>query len=378
MGKLTLPKQVSYLERNFFALKILYNNRKGIINKDMQEAMLEKFLLNTSQDKPMLNKQDEIFRYFGLIDYSTARKIKKITQRGIRFYESSDKQRKLIIEQTIVDKDFYFGKNNAAVPRSKSDLQPPIIFIRLIQALGYITNIEFAYALNEEFDFQSSIKDIIASRKNLKTLELEDYQNKYKDQKMPIVLDKWGIVNSTKKGNIKLYYIDEENINNDFYHKIKTVPMVVSSPVIIDQEEIDLENLNIGVLDDRTPNKKTLTDSGRWSTSKKVKDLALKIEKYTCEVDATHKTFLKKDGKVYMEGHHIIPMEAQSDYKTINLDRVRNIACLCPTCHRAAHFSDINKRKSILKKLFNKRSHHYKQIGIFDNIDQIFEKYYKK
>ena len=32
-----------------------------------------------------------------------------------------------------------------------------------------------------------------------------------------------------------------------------------------------------------------------------------------------------------MEGHHIIPMNAQKDFKNVNIDRVENILCLCLT-----------------------------------------------
>lgn len=51
-----------------------------------------------------------------------------------------------------------------------------------------------------------------------------------------------------------------------------------------------------------------------------------------CGVDG----FLKYDGKVYLETHHIVPLSEGG------LDNVRNVIALCPNHHREAHFS--NKR----------------------------------
>jgi 5-methylcytosine-specific restriction enzyme A len=51
-----------------------------------------------------------------------------------------------------------------------------------------------------------------------------------------------------------------------------------------------------------------------------------------CGVDG----FLKYDGKVYLETHHIVPLSEGGP------DHVRNVIALCPNHHREAHFS--NKR----------------------------------
>ena len=51
-----------------------------------------------------------------------------------------------------------------------------------------------------------------------------------------------------------------------------------------------------------------------------------------CGVDG----FLKYDGKVYLETHHVVPLSEGGP------DNVRNVIALCPNHHREAHFS--NKR----------------------------------
>lgn len=58
---------------------------------------------------------------------------------------------------------------------------------------------------------------------------------------------------------------------------------------------------------------------------------------YRCAVSQTScSSFLARDGHPYVEVHHIIPM-AQQAGSIINLDRVKNMAPLCPGCHTCLH-----------------------------------------
>jgi predicted restriction endonuclease len=58
---------------------------------------------------------------------------------------------------------------------------------------------------------------------------------------------------------------------------------------------------------------------------------------YRCAVSQTScSSFLARDGHPYVEVHHIIPM-AQQAGSAINLDRVTNMAPLCPGCHTCLH-----------------------------------------
>ena len=71
--KLTMPKQYGGVDRNLFLLKIL--KQKGQLqNSEVQKLMKNEFLQEKSDDSSMLNKQDELARYFGLIDYSPDQK----------------------------------------------------------------------------------------------------------------------------------------------------------------------------------------------------------------------------------------------------------------------------------------------------------------
>ena len=60
--------------------------------------------------------------------------------------------------------------------------------------------------------------------------------------------------------------------------------------------------------------------------------------RHQCEIpDCNHPTFLKSNGKVYVEVHHILPLERGGP------DTVENVACLCPAHHCEAHHGKLSK-----------------------------------
>ena len=60
----------------------------------------------------------------------------------------------------------------------------------------------------------------------------------------------------------------------------------------------------------------------------------------TAKIGENHATFESIHGTQYLEAHHLIPMKAQKDFlsENINLDRLENIVALCPNCHKAVHY----------------------------------------
>jgi hypothetical protein len=60
--------------------------------------------------------------------------------------------------------------------------------------------------------------------------------------------------------------------------------------------------------------------------------------------------FTGRDGKPYVEVHHIIPMAEQSQSE-INLDRVSNMAPLCPRCHACLHRGGAEDAETVLGDL---------------------------
>ncbi len=107
---------------------------------------------------------------------------------------------------------------------------------------------------------------------------------------------------------------------------------------------------------------------------------ALIAADYKCEVNASHKTFLNKHGKSYMEGHHLIPCTlryAKEIWEKFgrNIDCKENIASLCPTCHRAIHMGNRDEKRRVLSILISKRLPDLQEIGINVNTEYIFHLY---
>lgn len=67
-----------------------------------------------------------------------------------------------------------------------------------------------------------------------------------------------------------------------------------------------------------------------------------------CDSDIHKKMYFKnKNGKIYLEGHHIIQMENSKFFKN-SLDVVENIIPLCPNCHCKLHNAE---SKEVMKML---------------------------
>ena len=89
---------------------------------------------------------------------------------------------------------------------------------------------------------------------------------------------------------------------------------------------------------------------------------------YKCQIDPRHETFFveskdDKDNKLYVEGHHIIPLSMQSQFSN-SLDCYANILILCPTCHRLMHYGRKREKEKILDRLYDERSERYSHSGL--------------
>lgn len=100
---------------------------------------------------------------------------------------------------------------------------------------------------------------------------------------------------------------------------------------------------------------------------------AIVYSNYQCNIDIEHGSFVAKNGKTYMEAHHLIPMSAQ-EYFENSLDVDANIVSLCPICHRKLHHG--KEVELELKKLFDDRIALLKQSGIDIAFNEL-KKYYK-
>jgi hypothetical protein len=100
---------------------------------------------------------------------------------------------------------------------------------------------------------------------------------------------------------------------------------------------------------------------------------------YSCEYSTDHKTFLsKRNGKNFMEGHHLIPVSKQLeiwDKFKVNIDCVDNVVSLCPNCHRGIHLGDLETKKELIKKLFLKKQNKLNSLGINLTLEELQKMY---
>ena len=80
-----------------------------------------------------------------------------------------------------------------------------------------------------------------------------------------------------------------------------------------------------------------------------------------CELDPSHKSFNDKDGKAYMEGHHLIPIAEQGNFQN-SLNQAANMVCLCPNCHKEIHLGA--NRQTLVKTLWTQRQAGLNSAGI--------------
>ena len=113
----------------------------------------------------------------------------------------------------------------------------------------------------------------------------------------------------------------------------------------------------------------------RWPRNSAIAATALQRAKYCCEVDYLHATFISnKTGKPYMEAHHLIPMSKQEDFE-YSLDKIANIKCICPNCHRLIHHGRKKERNEVLNVLFSKSKDKMKKVGLEISIENLFALY---
>ena len=58
------------------------------------------------------------------------------------------------------------------------------------------------------------------------------------------------------------------------------------------------------------------------------------------------------------------------------LNKLENIVCICPNCHRKVHHGNKDVKYEMLEKLFLRKKDSLKHAGLSINLDDIFEKYY--
>ena len=125
------------------------------------------------------------------------------------------------------------------------------------------------------------------------------------------------------------------------------------------------------------PNQGKKTRNNKWNRNPSIAKNAIENTDYKCEIDNSHLTFIsRKTNHNYVEAHHLIPMEQQSEFK-VSIDVPENILSLCPNCHKQFHHSSIESITGLLRVFYEIR----KQALLSRKISVEFEqltRYYAK
>ena len=129
----------------------------------------------------------------------------------------------------------------------------------------------------------------------------------------------------------------------------------------------DFENIGrkIELLDSvKAPAPQILQTRQTYKRSSILAKQSIVVANYKCELSSSHNTFIAKStNHPYMEGHYLLPLSQQHNFKT-SLDVYANIICLCPICHRLLHFGTDKDRIQAISKLYEKREFRLENSGI--------------
>lgn len=107
----------------------------------------------------------------------------------------------------------------------------------------------------------------------------------------------------------------------------------------------------------------------------RVRELALQLAEFRCEINKEHDTFISKATlKNYVENHHLIPIKYYDEFK-YSIDNEADIVALCPNCHRLLHHGRFEDKKVLLEKLYYKHIESLKKARIEITIERLLEMY---
>ncbi len=412
MSNVIMPKNSALLEELEAVLKIYYEENDWLSNDVYKERL--KNIIGADQYSSSYTKKAQITSYFGFTiwqDIKNPRSCRKITPTGREFYlailNNDLEQRQEVLLSAI--ENIKFGRDNYGCPDSNSDVEPPALCIKAILDLEYLTYNEFAYLLwklsDEGKEYHAVINEIKNSRFKNTSLNIAQEAQKYKDAKPIMALVRWGFLTEEREGrltqikitnnvlnqykkrlkalniynNEKQMLEDNFSVNNDEIEVFESLldsvedfhENKIRKATVLDVNSLTLENLN-----NRTPESINTKNGRKFKTDPRIIKTANKMNNYTCVINKEHPTFVLSNETKYIEGHHIIPMCAQKDFEE-NLDRIENIATLCPLCHKAIHYANKTYKQELLSIIFNcDKQLELEKLGIKISLEDLLKKYY--
>ena len=172
--------------------------------------------------------------------------------------------------------------------------------------------------------------------------------------------------------NVALAVVREDHDSDD---DIRTIDETQSIDAVFESGRLPLSPTRKG---QKKPIETILSSTTNRAVPKRDASVAINalcIANHKCEVNPSHKTFIRKKTTIpYMESHHLIPISRFRDFN-YSIDVEENIVSLCPNCHRLLHHGKMSEKEPILRSLLLQRIAGLKQCGISITLDKLKEYY---
>lgn len=207
------------------ALKIFYNAKDWIDNATFLDRLDHEYdLISKTRESRSGGQAIAKYKpamYYGLIDVNEEGK-RRINEYGKRYYEAYRDNNQDEMVDCLIDSisKHEFGRNNPAVPESRSRIEPPKVFLVSCLLLNNkLSKTEYAYIIEnlaKDKDYKKILVEISLSRLQESDLYISDYaKNNYKDDKGLKFLSDAGLFEE-ERGGIKYikkkYVIKYSNI----------------------------------------------------------------------------------------------------------------------------------------------------------------------
>ena len=201
------------------ALKIFYNAKDWIDNATFLDRLDHEYdLISKTRESRSGGQAIAKYKpamYYGLIDVNGEGK-RRINEFGKRYYEAYRDNNQDEMVDCLIDSisKHEFGRNNPAVPESRSRIEPPKVFLVSCLLLNNkLSKTEYAYIIEnlaKDKDYKKILVEISLSRLQESDLYISDYaKNNYKDDKGLKFLSDAGLFEEERGGikSIKKKYV---------------------------------------------------------------------------------------------------------------------------------------------------------------------------
>ncbi len=201
------------------ALKIFYNAKDWIDNATFLDRLDHEYdLISKTRESRSGGQAIAKYKpamYYGLIDVNGEGK-RRINEYGKRYYEAYRDNNQDEMVDCLIDSisKHEFGRNNPAVPESRSRIEPPKVFLVSCLLLNNkLSKTEYAYIIEnlaKDKDYKKILVEISLYRLQESDLYISDYaKNNYKDDKGLKFLSDAGLFEEERGGikSIKKKYV---------------------------------------------------------------------------------------------------------------------------------------------------------------------------